>query len=272
MILFPTAKINIGLRITGKRPDGFHDIETIFYPVPLSDALEYVISDKQDYKDLLTVTGIDTGSDTDNNLVIKAVLKLREERDYPYLKIHLHKAIPVGAGLGGGSSDAACMLKVVNRHLELNIESEIIRSKAMELGSDCTFFIDCVPALASGRGEILTSVKSTLSGYYLVILNPGVGINTREAYLNCKPAIPSTGLLKLYSLPIQEWKGKILNDFEDFAFRKHPVIEDFKEELYNSKAIFSLMSGSGSSVYGIFSGKPELPGKLKEYIIWEGVL
>jgi 4-diphosphocytidyl-2-C-methyl-D-erythritol kinase len=272
MVVFPNAKINIGLRITGRRPDGYHDIETIFYPVRLSDALEFVVPDQTIIKDILKVTGIDTGRIPDDNLVIKTHLKLRGKSSFPYLKIHLHKVIPVGAGLGGGSSDAACLLKVINRHFRLNIDNSDLKALSLELGSDCPFFVDCIPSLASGRGEILTPVKPVLSGYYLVIINPGVGINTVEAYQNCRPGVPSTSLIELVERPVIEWKGLIVNDFEDFAFKKHPLIGDIKEELYRSSALFSLMSGSGSSVYGIFSEKPKLPMELTEYVIWEGVI
>jgi 4-diphosphocytidyl-2-C-methyl-D-erythritol kinase len=272
MIVFPNAKINIGLRITGKRPDGYHDIDSIFYPVRLCDALEFVISDQPIIKDILEVTGIDTGSEPDDNLVLKTLLKLRERFSVPFLKIHLHKVIPVGAGLGGGSSDAACMLKIINKHFELNIDNISLKSLALELGSDCPFFVDGVPLLASGRGEIFTPVKLMLSGYYLVILNPGVGINTAEAYKNCRPGIRSTSLLQLIEHPVTEWKEFIINDFEDFALRKHPVIGELKKELYKFSALFALMSGSGSSVYGIFSERPALPKELRNYVIWEGKL
>jgi 4-diphosphocytidyl-2-C-methyl-D-erythritol kinase len=269
MIVFPNAKINIGLRITGKRPDGFHDIETLFYPLGLCDALEFVISDKQISKDIFASTGIDTGSSPADNLVIKTILRLREKKSFPFLKIHLHKAIPVGAGLGGGSSDAACLLKVVNKHFDLGINDHELKAISLHLGSDCPFFIDGVPSLASGRGEILTPVKHLLAGYYLVLINPGIGISTGEAYQNCSQGNPLTSLKQLLERPVIEWKGNILNDFEDFAFKKHPVIGDIKKELYSSGAIFSLMSGSGSSVYGLFSERPELSQKLKEFVIWE---
>ena len=272
MIFFPSAKINIGLRITDRRPDGFHNIETIFYPVGLSDALEFVVSDKQNDKDNLIVTGIDTGSEPDDNLVMKTILSLRKYSRFPQLKIHLHKVIPVGAGLGGGSSDAACLLKVVNKHLGLNINLQTLKSIALELGSDCPFFIECTPSYGTGRGEILTSVKPVISGYYFVLLNPGVGIITGEAYRNCIPQMPSDSLLQLIERPIPEWKGLILNDFEDYAFQKHPIIGELKEDLYKCHALFSLMSGSGSSVYGIFKEKPLLPERLKQFKIWEGVL
>ena len=272
MIVFPNAKINIGLRITGKRPDGFHDIETLFYPVGLCDALEFVVSDKQISKDIFASTGIDTGSSPYDNIVIKTVLILRKKKSFPFLRIHLHKGIPVGAGLGGGSSDAACLLKVVNKHFDLGIDNNELKSISLYLGSDCPFFIDGIPSLASGRGEIMTPVKPILAGCYLVLINPGIGINTSEAYQNCRPGIPLTSLNQLLERPMVEWKGNILNDFEDYAFNKHPIIGDIKEELYRSGAVFSLMSGSGSSVYGIFSEKPELPEKLKNYLIWEGYL
>jgi 4-diphosphocytidyl-2-C-methyl-D-erythritol kinase len=272
MIFFPGAKINIGLRITGKRSDGYHDIETIFYPVGLSDALEFVVSDHVFNNDILQTTGIDTGSEPEKNLVIKTVIRLRKEKSFPFLKIHLHKAIPVGAGLGGGSSDAACMLKVLNRHLKLNCDNQQLRSLALEMGSDCPFFLDNTPSYARGRGEILTPVIPVLSGYHLVIINPGIKISTSEAYQYCTAEVPSENLMNLFELPVTEWKGAIINDFEDFAFRKHPVLSDLKNELYKSDAVFSLMSGSGSSVYGIFKEKPELHEEIKKFVIWEGIL
>ncbi|TAL76144.1 MAG: 4-(cytidine 5'-diphospho)-2-C-methyl-D-erythritol kinase [Bacteroidetes bacterium] len=272
MIVFPKAKINIGLRITGNRPDGYHDIETVFYPVGLSDALEFVVTAEPSDTDLLTVSGISTGCDSDDNLVIKTVRKLRANHSIPFLKIHLHKAIPVGAGLGGGSSDAAFLLKALNKYFRLSIDDRILKALALESGSDCPFFIDCVPAFATGRGEILSPVNPVMTGYYLLLLNPGIGINTREAYENSHPENPSTSLNQLVDRPITEWRGSIINDFEDFAFKKHPLIGEIKNELYNSGAIFSSMSGSGSSVYGIFAGKISVPDTLKDFVIYEGTI
>jgi 4-diphosphocytidyl-2-C-methyl-D-erythritol kinase len=272
MIVFPNAKINIGLRITGKRFDGYHDIETMFYPVRLCDALEFVIPDQNIIKDTFKETGIESGSKPEDNIVMKTLLRVRERSSFPFLKIHLHKGIPAGAGLGGGSSDAVCLLKVINKHFGLSFDNQDLKVIALEMGSDCPFFVDGIPSLASGRGEILTPVKPVLSGYYLIVLNPGVRINTKEAYQSCRPRVPSTGLLQLVERPVLEWKGLIINDFEDYAFKKYPIIDDIKEELYRSGAIFSLMSGSGSSVYGIFSEKPKLTEKLKEFVIWEGVM
>jgi 4-diphosphocytidyl-2-C-methyl-D-erythritol kinase len=272
MIVFPKAKINLGLRIIRKRNDGYHDIETLFYPVGLGDALEFVIQNNPQYKDQLTVTGIDTGGDPEDNLVIKTIKMLRESYSFPYLKVHLHKVIPLGAGLGGGSSDAAFLLKGINRHYRLSIDAGKLKEIALELGSDCPFFINCIPSFASGRGEELQPVSSFLKGYHITLLNPGVGINTREAYLNCRPEIPSTSLLKLTERSVDEWKGLIINDFEEYAFNKYPQIGHMRDELYNSGALFSSMSGSGSTVYGIFSGKPRISDRLKDFVIWEEIL
>ena len=273
MVVFPRAKINLGLRITGKRNDGYHNIETVIYPVNLCDALEFVVSSEHNGKDILKVTGISVGVSPEENIVMKAVMKLREKHSFPRLRIHLHKAIPHGAGLGGGSSDAACMIKSLNRHFTLSISANQLKAMALDIGSDCPFFIEGDPAFASGRGEILKPVSPVLSGYYLVLLNPGIAINTREAYQNCRPETPAASLLQLLSLDITKWKDLIFNDFEDFIFKKHPAIRKIKDDLYSTGALFSSMSGSGSSVYGIFPGKPgNLPGHLRRQIIWEGIV
>jgi 4-diphosphocytidyl-2-C-methyl-D-erythritol kinase len=273
MIVFPKAKINLGLRITGKRDDGYHNIETVFYPVNLCDALEFVSSSESAEKDILNVTGISVGVSPEENIVMKAVLKLREKYSFPRLKIHLHKAIPHGAGLGGGSSDAGCMLKALNRHFQMSIGEKELKSMALDIGSDCPFFIDGDPSFATGRGEILEPINPVLSGYYLLLINPGVVINTAEAYRNCMPEMPLTSLMSLLAHDIQEWKDIILNDFEEFAFGKHPVIRKIRDELYINGALFSSMSGSGSSVYGIFSGIPKnMPDQLKKMVIWEGTM
>jgi 4-diphosphocytidyl-2-C-methyl-D-erythritol kinase len=272
MIVFPICKINIGLRIIAKRPDGYHDIETVFYPLGLCDALEFVVSDGSLKKDELTVTGLNTGSDPEKNLVIKTVKKLRGSFNIPFLKIHLHKVVPPGAGLGGGSSDAACFSRAINRYFRLNIPIEQLKLIILELGSDCPFFIDGSPAYATGRGEILKPVSHVLKGYYLSLLNPGTGINTAEAFRNCRPVTTYTHLDQTINRPLSEWKDLIINDFEIFSFKKQPVIAEIKHELYNHGAIFSLMSGSGSSVFGIFSEKPKLSEKLRKFVIWEGIM
>ena len=272
MIDFPIAKINLGLRVTAKRPDGYHDIETVFYPVGLCDALEFVVSGKSAVNDSIATSGFNIGVDPEENLVIRTVKRIRERYTFPYLRIHLHKGIPTGAGLGGGSSDSASILITINRHFGLEMPEKELNSIALELGSDCPFFLEGVPVVASGRGEILKPVIPVLSGYHLVLLNPGVGISTREAYQNVKPAKSSEGLPELIAHPINEWRKLIMNDFEDFAFKKHAVIGKIKAELYENGALFSLMSGSGSSVYGIFRERPQLAGSLKRYLIYEGKL
>lgn len=268
MIVFPNAKINIGLRIVARRPDGYHDIETVFYPVKLHDALEFVTGGDRDE---LTVTGIETGSVPEDNLVMKALKKLRERYHFPFIRIHLHKAIPAGAGLGGGSSDASCLLKSVSKYFSLGITEAELGSIALGIGSDCPFFILDVPAHATGRGEILTPVSHILDGYYLILMNPGVHVSTREAYSGCTPVKPATSLTELITRPVTEWKDVVVNDFEEFATRKHPVIGQLKESLYDSGALFSLMSGSGSSVFGIFNEKPELPKEFARHVIYEGM-
>jgi 4-diphosphocytidyl-2-C-methyl-D-erythritol kinase len=272
MLVFPKAKINIGLRITGKRIDGYHNIETIFYPVNLCDALEIVINEKGSDKDILTLTGYTLPDSLEDNLILMAVGKLRKNFPIPFLKIHLHKNIPVGAGLGGGSSDAACMLRIMNRIFGFSLSNDELKIIAAGLGSDCPFFIDCQPAFASGKGEILTPVRSVLSGFYVVLLNPGILISTKEAYDDCLPAVPDTSLVELINEPVSEWKEHIVNDFENTIFRKHPPIKMIKKALYDSGAVYSSMSGSGSTVYGIYAGKPVIPGKLKKYVIYNGEL
>lgn len=272
MIVFPHGKINIGLRIVSKRPDSFHNIETVFYPVGISDALEFVVSgDQGSGADKLQVTGYNVGK-TDDNIIMKIITRLHRLSKFPYLALHLHKAIPAGAGLGGGSSDAAFLLKAVNKHYELGLDDRALKAIALETGSDCPFFLESIPSLASGKGEILTSLPDFLSGKYLVLLNPGISVNTAEAYANCVPHETEKNPGSLVNLPVESWKDQVLNDFEEYVFRKHTLIADLKKDLYNKGALFSLMSGSGSSVYGIFKEKPLLPPALSNYLIWEGAL
>lgn len=272
MIVFPNAKINVGLRIVAKRADGYHDIETAFWPVKLSDALEFVLPSEKAESDILQVSGSDTGGAPGDNLVMKAAAKLHEKYYFPYLKIHLHKGIPAGAGLGGGSSDAACLLKAVNRHFSLSIQDEELKIIALQLGSDCPFFIKNVPSIATGRGEVLYEVENFLRGFYIILLNPGVHISTKEAYGHCIPSEPAGSLAELLKTPIIEWRRYIKNDFEEYVFSKYPSVGELKSGLYNEGAVFSLMSGSGSSVFGIFSEKKRLPGNLRKHLVFEGFL
>ncbi len=272
MLVFPKAKINLGLRITGCRPDGYHDIETLFYPVNLCDALELVSDPGKPGKDTLSVSGFEIPCMAEDNIVLMAVRRLREDFPVPYLRIHLHKNIPSGAGLGGGSSDAAFMLKAVNRTFSLGLSAPDLKNIAAGLGSDCPFFIDCLPSFASGRGEILTPAANILEDYYAVLVNPGIKISTREAYGNCSPSKPSTPLHTLVKHPANEWKEIIVNDFEKTVFPFHPEIKEIKQALYSSGAVYSSMSGSGSTVYGIFKEKPVIPVDLRRLVIHEGSL
>jgi len=270
MVIFPKAKINLGLVISGRRCDGYHDIETIFYPLHLSDALEMVTKAKGIKKDILTLSGLRLPGNKEENLVLRAVKKLRETYPVPYLKIHLHKAIPSGAGLGGGSSDAGFLLSAINRLFGLECSRDELMKMAGELGSDCPFFLECKPSLAAGRGELLKPVEKVLDGYSVLLINPGINISTKEAYENCKPGNPGISPGVIINMPVQEWKGLLVNDFEKTIFSKHPVIGSFKDKLYQTGAVYSSMSGSGSSVYGIFTGEPVVPNELKKYVVYQG--
>jgi len=272
MISFPKAKINFGLSILEKRPDGFHDIETIFYPIPLSDALEFVVLPGKGKEDELVITGINIRTRPEKNLVIRAVKRLRTGYPVPPLKIHLHKAIPAGAGLGGGSSDAARILRSINKCFRFAITETDLKNIALELGSDCPFFLNPVPSLGTGRGEVLKPVAPMLEGYHVVLLNPGILISTKEAYHNCRPAQREPGLEQLASSPASSWKKLIVNDFEDFVFKVYPQVEELKRTLYRSGAVYSSMTGSGSTVYGIYQDKPKITPKMKDYLVYEGIL
>jgi 4-diphosphocytidyl-2-C-methyl-D-erythritol kinase len=231
-----------------------------------------VVNEQGSDKDTLTLSGCSLPGNREDNLILRVVDKIRVSFSIPFLRIHLHKNIPAGAGLGGGSSDAACMLKTMNRIFSLSLSNDELKSIAADLGSDCPFFIDCQPAFASGKGEILIPVRSVLNGFYIVLLNPGILISTKEAYDDCLPAVPDTNLAELICKPAGEWKEYIVNDFEKPVFKKHPLIKMIKQALYDSGAVYSSMSGSGSTVYGIFDKKLAIPGKLKKHMIYNGEL
>jgi 4-diphosphocytidyl-2-C-methyl-D-erythritol kinase len=267
MVVFPRAKINIGLRIVEKRPDGFHNIETFFYPVAVADALEFVVHRDSRRDDSLKVTGLMEDSDPDNNLVMKAVKLMRRSFDFPGIRIHLHKGIPVGAGLGGGSSDAAGMLRALNRYFNFGLNAEELRSIAGRLGSDVPFFIDSTPSFAEGTGNILSELPLDLGSYHISILYPGINISTAEAYAACVPMPEGESLRQLLSLPVTEWRDSVMNDFEPVIAARYPLIESLKSSLYEAGAFFASMSGSGSAVFGIFKKKPQLPGDVAKYLL-----
>jgi 4-diphosphocytidyl-2-C-methyl-D-erythritol kinase len=254
MICFPNAKINLGLRVVSKRADGYHNIETVFYPAPLYDALEIVPSDANET--VFSQTGIPIDGNPDDNLVMKAVRLLEKDFDLPKIAIYLRKQIPFGAGLGGGSADAAFMLKLLNDWAGLNLSVEQLERYAGRLGADCPFFIRNTPVLAEGTGDIFTPVEISLKGYYLVIAKPDIHVSTQEAYAGITPKHPDSRLSEIIRMPVGEWKGRMVNDFEEGIFARHPILGEIKQMLYDRGAIYASMSGSGSSLFGIF----EKPG------------
>lgn len=253
MISFPNAKINLGLHITEKRPDGFHNLETVFFPVGWSDVLEFVEAKETQF----TSGGIHISGDPESNLVMKAYHLLKKDFDLPALKIHLHKIIPFGAGLGGGSSDAAFMLRMLNKTYNLALSTEKLLDYSAVLGSDCPFFILNKPVFATGRGEILQGIDLSLNGMFILLVKPPVEISTAKAFQFIVPEKTDSSLVELLQRPVQEWKKSITNQFEKPAVQQFCGIADIKEQLYNSGAIYASMSGSGSSVFGLFEHAPD---------------
>ncbi|MGV8140124.1 MAG: 4-(cytidine 5'-diphospho)-2-C-methyl-D-erythritol kinase [Mangrovibacterium sp.] len=248
MITYPISKINIGLQVTGKRADGFHNLQTIFYPVQLRDALEVIEADHDEFQ----MSGLDVEGDPEKNLVVRAYELLKADYKIPPVRIHLHKNIPTGAGLGGGSSDAACMLLLLNDLFRLKISRVKLMKYALMLGSDCPFFIQGKPVFATGRGEVMEEVKINLQDYFLILVKPPVHISTAEAYQRITPHGSRLSLKGLIGFPVNKWKGNILNQFEKYVFEAYPEVGRIKQTLYDQGASFALMSGSGSSVYGLF--------------------
>ncbi len=271
MICFPTAKINLGLRIIDKRPDGYHNIETFFYPIGLKDALEVVpAADLPDFR--LTVSGTEERIEQPSNLVTKAFRLLQQSYGLPPLDAYLHKAIPSGAGLGGGSSDAAFMLSLINRLFDCEISTDVMKHMASQLGADCPFFLTNKPVFATGTGDKFEETTLSLKGYFLVVVKPPVSVSTSEAYANINPNRPHQSLKEVANLPVTAWKGVMYNDFETYAFHVHPVIGDIKQRLYDKGALYASMSGSGSAVYGIFKDVVELQSDFPSLFYWSSTL
>ncbi len=254
MITFPNCKINLGLWVMQRRPDGYHNIQTVMMPVPWCDILEIVPA--KGSETTLAVSGIQINSPPENNLCYKAWRLMADKYGILPVSIHLHKVIPAGAGLGGGSSDAAFTLKMLNSMFNLNLDNEILRSLAVQLGMDCSFFIENVPALSTGRGEFLKPVSLNLDGYYLVIAKPPVHVSTAAAFLGTKPFYRENSIEEIVNLSVQDWKRELHNDFENTVFDLYPEIQDIRNSMYRHGAIYSSMSGSGSAVYGLFKEKP----------------
>ncbi len=265
MIVFPNCKINLGLHILNKRPDGYHNIETVMHPINLFDVLEFM----PDRFDSLTITGLDLGVyNMADNLVYKALQLIRQFGDIPPLKIHLHKAIPAGAGLGGGSADASFMLRALNDNFSLNLPINKLETLAAQLGSDCAFFVSNRPALCEGRGEILSDITLDLSKYTIALVIPAVHISTAEAYSKVKPDNNRTALSEIFAMPIEEWKSYLVNDFEVALSESYPVLQNIKSFLYSKNALYASLSGSGSTVYGIFRQKPDLSLLQKDHKVY----
>ncbi|HPB05874.1 MAG TPA: 4-(cytidine 5'-diphospho)-2-C-methyl-D-erythritol kinase, partial [Prolixibacteraceae bacterium] len=241
------------LEVIRKRDDGFHDIETVFYPLSLSDILEMNVSANTS----LTLSGIDIVDDPNNNLVMKAYRLLKNDFSLPPVSFHLHKQIPTGAGLGGGSADGAYTLKGLNTLFNLNIDAEKLENYASQLGSDCAFFIQNKPVFAEGRGNIFTTTDLSLKDYWLVLVKPACAVSTAQAYGGVKPEVPGSKLTELVKMPVSEWEGKVVNRFEKSVFGIFPEIERIKQTLFQKGAIYTAMSGSGSTVFGIFDQVPD---------------
>jgi len=248
MLVFPNAKINIGLNITEKRVDGFHNLETVFYPIPWYDILEI----REANKFAITTSGVSLDIPPEKNLVVKAFRLLQKDYKLPEIEIALHKNIPAGAGLGGGSADASFMLRVVNERFRLQLSNQVLETYASQLGSDCPFFINNKPTFAEGTGNKFTSIELDLSSYEIRTEKPDVFVSTADAFSGITPQKTSFDLTESIKKPIHEWKNFIFNGFETTVFAKHPIIADLKSKMYDDGALYASMSGSGAAVFGIF--------------------
>lgn len=270
MIYFPNAKINIGLFVTEKRNDGFHNLETVFYPVGLSDILEVQRAEGgRDGECCFKNTGIAVDCPPEKNLVLKAYHLLSADFHLPAINVHLRKIIPFGAGLGGGSSDAAFMLKALNECCELRLSDAELIKYASQLGSDCAFFIPNRPAFASGKGDVLEKLELSLDAWRVVLVKPMCGISTAEAYAGIVPRKAPFDLHRIETLPVNEWKSVIENDFETTVFTHYPEIARIKQYLYSQGAVYASMTGSGSAVFGLFEKNKEIKIECSGCFIWQ---
>lgn len=259
MISYPNCKINLGLHILRKRSDGYHDLETVFYPLDFTDILEIIIGENAQTLVQLSTSGLPVQSQPSDNLCAKAYHLLQKDfPDLPPLLIHLHKVIPAGAGLGGGSADASFTLKMINEMAGLQLSQQQLIKYASQLGSDCAFFIINKPCHATGRGEILEEIDLDLSAFTFVLVNPGLHVDTGTAFQGISPSDPAYSLKEVIRQPVSQWRYSLQNDFENTVFKKFPEIGAIKEYLYLQGALYASMTGSGSTVFGIFE-KDKLP-------------
>ena len=267
MITFPLAKINLGLNVVERRPDGYHNLQTVFMPVPLTDALEVYEMDAAFPSEVdcdLKVTNIAVEGDEQRNLVVRAYNMLKSEfPQMPRVHAHLRKDIPTQAGMGGGSSDCAAMLLLLNRMFHLGLTQQQLIDRAAQLGADCPIFILNRPAYAEGIGEKLTPIELSLKDYYLAIVRPNIPVPTKEAFSRIKPHMPAKNCLDIVRQPIDTWRHELVNDFEESVFALHPEIGAVKQRLYDLGAVYAAMSGSGSALFGIFKKEPALEGEFQ---------
>lgn len=268
MLTYSNAKINIGLNIVEKRNDGFHNIETIFFPIGMQDAIE-IADSKSEGPYTFSASGIPINIKAEDNIVVKAYELIRAKYNFPSQAIHLHKNIPFGAGLGGGSANAAYMIKLLNKKFNLGMSAKEMEGEVKKLGSDCAFFIENKPAYATEKGDKLNPLDLDLSNYYLLLIKPEIHISTPEAYTNIKPKQVEISLKELVKQPIETWKSTIKNDFEDSIFPNHSLLKDLKEELYEAGAAYAAMSGSGSSMFGLFKKEPNILPKWEKHFCWK---
>ncbi len=265
MIIFSNCKINLGLHILNKRDDGFHNLETVFYSIPLNDCLELipVKNDAINQVDFHSF-GLPIDGDSKQNLIVKAYHLLANDFELKPVDFYLLKNIPMGAGLGGGSSNAAFALKLLNEHFKLNIFTQKLKEYAAILGSDCAYFIENTPSFAKGKGEVIETIDLSLKGYFFVLINPNIHVSTAEAFSNVYiRGEQQISLKDLIKNPVEKWKGLIENDFEKSVFLNHPEIKKLKEKLYENGAIYASMSGSGSSVFGLFKENIDLKNQFE---------
>ncbi len=276
MIVFPNAKINLGLHIISKREDGYHNLETVFYPLPFCDVLEIIqqsdfssqspvdnqqseVRNRKSDVFEFTITGLSVNGNADDNLCVKAYHLLKKDfTSIPGVRMHLHKVIPIGAGLGGGSADAAFSLLLFNKKFQLNLSANQLINYALQLGSDCPFFIINKPCFAQQRGEVLHEISIDLLDYKIIIVNPGIHINTGWAFSKIIPRTPDKHIAEIIQQPISTWKDELKNDFEEPVMKQYPELKTIKEKLYSLGAIYAAMSGSGSTFFGIFHAAVEI--------------
>ena len=261
MITFPIAKINLGLNVVERRPDGYHNLQTVFYPVPLKDALEVQVMDKafpSEYDCDLKVTNITIDGDEQKNLVVRAYQLLKKDfSDLPRIHTHLWKGIPTQAGMGGGSSDCAYMLLLLNQQFHLGLTDKQLIQYAAQLGADCAFFILSHPCYAEGIGEKLQPIDLSLTGYHIAVVRPDIPVPTKEAFSHIHPHHPTINCREAVMQPVETWRETLINDFEESVFALHPEIGEIKQRLYDMGAAYAAMSGSGSALYGLFKEQPD---------------